>query len=155
MPVFDIPVRFEVEMDCPILAPTQHEAVMKAMSLFELPRGADLAKARVVGICGTLSDETFERFTSPPPPDPMEAWTCNRKSGPYEGGYWSMKTEDGYEMAVIGIDSPIDVGMGWTTYTWSIKHDRLTFDVDSKERYDDKVVCRDAVLEMLEKVRKL
>ena len=154
---FDIPMVWDLYTVERIRAETVFEAERVA---FQMALGATGPKSdpstwRIEGRFDAVNvQEMKERYPSPKPFDPMEDWTCDKKPGAYEGGYWR-KTVGPFELHVIGDDGPIDVGMSFTTYRWMIVPDSLDFNVSSKRSYNDKEECRDECLEMLENLKSI
>ena len=153
MKEYDVPMRWELHTVEKIQATDRLSAEMKAMDFGMAGQPAsDPRTWRIEGRIDSVDSKAMdEAYPFPVPPDPMDGWDCVRKPDSYAAGHWTKVVGD-YKLHLIGIDAPMTIGMSFPTYKWKIVSDKLDFDVASKSDFDDKVVCRDACLEMMKKL---
>jgi len=150
---FKIPCEWTVRTVEVIEAKNLVDAQDKA---FKLTRPKTLEGCKIEDpIGGGLDWKTFNKMYPPKPPaDPMEGWTRTTDPGPYQGGQW-VKEANGCEVFVTGDTGPIEVGMGMTTYSWSVSKPGRNDTLTSKKDFDRIEEARDAALKASERWSKM
>ena len=149
---FKMPCEWKLRTIEEVEARTLVEAERKVTSLMK-PK--TLKGAKIEPAIGVVDWKELQRmYPFPKPMDPMTGWKVLSTPDPYKGGQWE-KSVYGCKVTVTGDPGPIEVGMGFTTYTWSVTKPGIDGDFTSKDSFHRIEEARDAGLKAAERWSKM